>query len=57
MNKRENPPAPETRRVQNITLVLKDGREVEGWYDSAGYYYAVGWMQPVDRLVIGWKKR
>lgn len=57
MHKKEDHPAPETRKDQNITLVLKDGREVEGWYDSTGYYYAIGWTERVDHLVVGWKKR
>ncbi len=51
----------EPPRGVNILLVLQDGREFEGWFDSISkVYYALGmhWgceNPPIDSLVIGWK--
>ncbi len=54
---RDQLPPREIRANQNITLLLRDGREIEGWYDSTGFYYGIGLMCPIDREVVAWQLR
>jgi hypothetical protein len=55
---KEQLPKKRDRASKNIMLVLSDGSEVEGWYDSTGKYYPLGTRRDnVGRelSVVGWK--
>jgi hypothetical protein len=52
---RGNLPPREIRKTTNLILLLEDGRQVHGWYDSTGLWYAIGQTMFVDSDVIAWR--
>lgn len=50
-------PPKEIRSRTNLTLQLRDGRLIPGWYDSTGIWYGIGLSTPIDREVVAWRIR
>ncbi len=51
-------PPPEIRASTNLEILLYDGRRIEGWYDSTGYWYEIGVRPSIKDLnskVVGWR--